>query len=81
MCCQIYFIDIYYLRNETVSARKAGNEKSKTKGERSYEEKTGKEILDAQVGYFLKTRNNMKVFKNEISKTYADKTIKRGYEI
>lgn len=43
----------------------------------NYEEKTGKEILDAQVGYFLKTRNNMKVFKNEISKTYADKTITR----
>lgn len=42
-----------------------------------YEENTSKEILDNQVAYFLKTRNNMKVFKKETSKTYEDKTITR----
>lgn len=41
----------------------------------NYEEKTGKEILDKQVAYFLKTRNDMKVFKSETTKEYADKKI------
>lgn len=41
----------------------------------NYEENTGKEILDKQVNYFLKTRNDMKIFKNEIIKEYEDKKI------
>lgn len=41
----------------------------------NYEENTGKEILDKQVSYFLKTRNDMKVFKEEVTKEYDDKKI------
>lgn len=41
----------------------------------NYEENTGKEILDKQVEYFLKTRNDMKIFKEETTKEYDDKKI------
>lgn len=41
----------------------------------NYEEKTGKEVLDKQVAYFLKTRNDMKIFKKETTKEYDDKKI------
>lgn len=41
----------------------------------NYEENTAKEILDKQVSYFLKTRNDMKVFKKEVIKEYDDKKI------
>lgn len=41
----------------------------------NYEEKTGKEVLDKQVAYFLKTRNDMKLFKKEVTKEYDDKKI------
>lgn len=41
----------------------------------NYEENTGKEILDKQVTYFLKTRNDMKIFKEETTKEYDDKKI------
>ena len=41
----------------------------------NYEEKTGKEVLDKQVAYFLKTRNDMKLFKKEVIKEYEDKKI------
>lgn len=38
-----------------------------------YEENSGKEVLDKQISYFMKTRNDMKVFKEEVSKEYDDK--------
>lgn len=41
----------------------------------NYEENTSKEILDKQVSYFLKTRNDMKVFKEETTKEYEDRKI------
>lgn len=39
------------------------------------EENSGKEILNNQVSYFLKTRNDMKIFKAENTKTFEDKTV------
>ncbi len=43
----------------------------------NYEEENSKQILDNQVAYFLKTRNDMKLFKKETVKTYEDKVITR----
>ncbi len=41
----------------------------------SYEENTAKEVLDNQTQYFLKTRNDMTLFKKELTKEYEDKKI------
>lgn len=42
-----------------------------------YEENSAKEILDNQVEYFKKTRNDMKIYKEEVKKEYEDKFITR----
>ncbi len=39
------------------------------------EENSAKEILNNQISYFLKTRNDMKIFKEESTKKFEDKTI------
>ena len=41
----------------------------------SYEENTAKEVLDNQTQYYLKTRNDMTLFKKELTKEYEDKKI------
>lgn len=42
-----------------------------------YEEKSAKEILNNQIEYFKKTRNDMKIYKDEKIQDYDDKTITR----
>lgn len=42
-----------------------------------YEENSAKEILNNQIEYFIKTRNDMKIYKKETVTDYKDKIITR----